>query len=126
MLKTCMGNEPILQEALDYLERRGIPKAHIRSITVDAEIGRPVMIDVSLFMHEEPEPAAEPPAPCARCGHQAHLHWDETPGAAGSYYTGGSYCTGVPGPCLCNRSRQLVSMLAGGDLDDQGQPRDAG
>lgn len=122
----CMGNEPVLQEALDYLERRGIPKAHIRSITVDAEIGQPIRIDVSLFMHEEPEPAAEPPAPCARCGHQAHLHWDETQGVTGSYCTGDSYYTGTPGPCLCNRSRQLVTSLDGEDLTAQNVSRDAG
>lgn len=108
------GKEPTIREAIDYLERKyGIPAGDIRAVSVNGEVGNPILITVTVYQQDEVGFTAEPAVWCAGCHHQAHLHWDEdrsnpTPRCVG------------PGPglaCDCDRSCQLVNQLAGKDLD---------
>jgi hypothetical protein len=54
------GSEPIIAEALAYLERKGIEKKQVRRISIDAEVGAPLLISVDFFLEAEPEPEPEP------------------------------------------------------------------
>jgi hypothetical protein len=51
------GNEPMVHEAMAYVESLGIPAAQIRRITVDAKVGQPLVVGLELFV---PEEGAEP------------------------------------------------------------------
>lgn len=53
---------PVLREALAYLEARGLPPAEIQAVSMDALVGEPVKIHLTLVMMEdvpEPVPAAD-------------------------------------------------------------------
>lgn len=113
---TRTGQEPGIREAMDYLERRyGIPARDIRAVTLTTEVGQPVQITVTVYQQVEEGFTAEPYAVlCVQCGHQDFLHWDETPGSGHE-----ARCVG-PGPgraCPCNRSSQVVTLLAGEDIE---------
>jgi hypothetical protein len=47
------GNEPIIAEALAYLERRGIPRGDVRGLAIHAEVGDAIRMDVSLYVQDE-------------------------------------------------------------------------
>lgn len=59
----CTGNEPILEEALAYLERRGIPRGEIRRLEIAAEVGQPITLTPTLYV--QAEPAENPPSTLA-------------------------------------------------------------
>lgn len=48
------GQEPILREAVDWLESKGIPAKCIRAVSMDAEIGQPMTITATFYV-DEPE-----------------------------------------------------------------------
>lgn len=50
--KVVTGSEPILAEALAYLARKGIPATDIRGISMDAEIGKPALITVTMYVND--------------------------------------------------------------------------
>lgn len=48
------GTEAEIVPAMRYLERQyGMPAGHIRSVTVDAEVGTPMAITVTVYVQEE-------------------------------------------------------------------------
>jgi hypothetical protein len=49
------GREPVLAEALAWLESRGIEPKEIRAISIDAEVGEPLVIKVTLLVHDPRE-----------------------------------------------------------------------
>jgi hypothetical protein len=65
-IKICKdGTEPVIREALQYLERRhGLPGSQIQSVSVYAKVNEPIVITVTLFVQDE-EPAwpTEDPRP---------------------------------------------------------------
>lgn len=52
---TDSGSEPVIGEAIAYLERRyGLPRQDIQAVNVYARVGDPTTITVTVFMeHEE-------------------------------------------------------------------------
>lgn len=55
------GQEPILREAVDWLESKGIPATSIRAVSMDAEIGQPMSITATFYVDESEEIAALTP-----------------------------------------------------------------
>jgi hypothetical protein len=51
------GKEPMVHEAMAYVESLGIPATQIRRITVDAKVGQPLVVGLELFV---PVAGAEP------------------------------------------------------------------
>jgi hypothetical protein len=48
------GTEPILEEALAYLERRGIPRGEIRRLEIVAEVGYVITLTPTIYVQAEP------------------------------------------------------------------------
>jgi hypothetical protein len=44
------GKEPMVREAMAYVERLGIPSTQIRRLTVDAQVGQPLVVGLELFV----------------------------------------------------------------------------
>lgn len=86
------GQEPILREAVDWLEGKGIPATCIRAVSMDAEIGQPMTITATFYVDESDEMAAQVPgqARCRDCKRlfplgeeRQHMHaFHSAPGAA--------------------------------------------
>lgn len=47
------GKEPLLREAVAYLERRGIPASDIVAVRMDAEVNRPLRLSVDLYVSDD-------------------------------------------------------------------------
>jgi hypothetical protein len=47
------GSEPIIAEAIAYLERLGIPRVDIRALTIEAEVGDVITITPTLYVRKE-------------------------------------------------------------------------
>jgi hypothetical protein len=51
------GSEATITEAVAYLERHyGIPAKDITAVAVEAKVGQPIRITVTLYQQSEPEP----------------------------------------------------------------------
>jgi hypothetical protein len=57
------GDEPIIREAIEYLERRGIPRGEIRRLEIVAEVDEPITITPTLYV--QTERADNPPSTLA-------------------------------------------------------------
>lgn len=53
------GSEPMIEQAIRYLEGKGIDRRNVREVVITAEVGQPLMLDVSLYV--EPESAESVP-----------------------------------------------------------------
>lgn len=50
------GKEPGIREAIDYLDRQyGMPSRDIKAVAIEGEIGRPILITVTVYMQNEPK-----------------------------------------------------------------------
>jgi hypothetical protein len=54
-IKLVTGREPILAEALAWLERKGIPARMIKSISVDGAVGTPLLITATFIVDDPAE-----------------------------------------------------------------------
>jgi hypothetical protein len=105
------GTEPVIGEAVAYLERRyGLPAKDIQAVNVYAKAGDPIAITVTLFMQEDDKVTVT----CAECDHAVDKHWDETAANPVPVCTGDRFGR----VCTCDHSRQLVVQLKGQSLGD--------
>lgn len=49
------GKEPLIRDAVAWLEERGIKPAEIRSVSVDATVGQPLTLSVVLIVRDPDE-----------------------------------------------------------------------
>lgn len=54
-VRLVTGREPVLAEALAWLETRGIKPNEIRAISMDAEVGEPLVMKVTLLVNDPRE-----------------------------------------------------------------------
>jgi hypothetical protein len=57
-IKVVTGSGPLLSSALAWLERRGIPAREIRAVSMDATVGRPMILTVELIVPDPDEMTA--------------------------------------------------------------------
>lgn len=53
------GSEPLIREAIEYLERQGITHNQIHRLVIDAEVGEPITITPTLYVQTEPSTSIE-------------------------------------------------------------------
>jgi hypothetical protein len=76
-IKLVTGREPVLAEALSWLESRGLKPTEIRAVSIDAKVGAPLIITVSLIVQDPAEVTPEAVRgfpPCGVDGHPATSH----------------------------------------------------
>lgn len=57
-IKVVTGSGPLLSGALAWLERRGIPAREIRTVSMHAEVGDPLVLTVELIVPDPDEMTA--------------------------------------------------------------------
>jgi hypothetical protein len=64
------GREPILAEALAWLERKGIPPTHIQSVSINGTVGDVLRITATFIVDDPREVIDQPQEPA--CGYEGH------------------------------------------------------
>jgi hypothetical protein len=109
------GDEFPIAAAVKYLNGLGIPSRDMRSVTIDGEVGSPVMITVSLYVDTEapgvPDKshygASECGPACARLAPGTeHTHGDHE----GVFVTPRNADSGVPGERFVATRTETLSM----------------
>ena len=59
----------LITEALEYLQRLGVPARVIRTLNVNTTFGEPIRLELVIYVEAEPQLVA-----CALGGHDEHEH----------------------------------------------------